>query len=312
MNFFSADGFLLSVAEAGFPGRPHTLEVVAVDELRFRLLTVDGQPIVRWPFLDFFEPLSAPGPAVARLPYLQTIARRAAPVEAWKPEMTTEDVQPAPYIDWSALSSWSQALELWKTRPGNRLEDSQRRRRKLAREVGPIRFVAQDGSLAAFQQCLRWKSAQYVASGYRDLFAERRNVDLFSTLRRRGLLAVSSLYAGERLAAVHIGTVWQGRFYYWVPAYDEDLHRHAPGRLLLEEMLAFSHRSGHAQFDFLIGGEAYKFCYATHVRVVEPAGKPPFALIAGRAARRRIRNVLTRMPGLWKRTEPLRRALRRA
>jgi GNAT acetyltransferase-like protein len=311
MNFFSGDGFLLSVAEAGFRGRAHALEVATVDELRFRLLTVEGRPIVRWPFLDFFEPLSGSGAAAARLPYLQAVSRRVVPVGGWKPEMTTEDVQPAPFIDWSALPSWSHALELWKTRPGNRLDDSQRRRRKLAREVGPIQFVPQDPSLAAFQHCLRWKSAQYLASGYRDLFADRRNVDLFSALRRRGLLAVSSLYAGERLAAVHLGAVWEGRFYYWVPAYDGDLQRYAPGRLLLEEMLAFSHRSGHAQFDFLVGGEPYKFAYATHVRVVEPAGEPPFALTAARAARRRIKSVLTRMPGLWKRTEPLRRALRR-
>jgi hypothetical protein len=312
MNFFSADGFLLSVAEAGFPRRPHALEVVEVEGLRYRLLTVDGRPVVRWPFLDFFEPLSTPARAAARLPYLQTVSQRAVPVAEWNPEMTTEDVQPAPFIDWSLLSTWPRALELWKTRPGNRLDDSQRRRRKLAREIGRLRFVSDDPSPAAFQQCLRWKSAQYLASGYRDLFTDRRNVDLFSILRRRGLLMISSLYAGERLAAVHLGTLWQGRFYYWVPAYDEDLHRYAPGRILLEEMLAFSHQSGHAEFDFLIGAEAYKFTYATHVRVVEPVGEPPFALTAARAARRRIKDVLIRMPGLWKRTESLRRALRRA
>jgi hypothetical protein len=310
MNFYSSDEFLGSLAEVGFPGRRHAIEVVSVGESRYRLVHVAGRHVVRWPFLDFFEPLPDPVPAVATLSYLPRTSRRILPAEHWKPEMETEDVEPAPFIDWSAFSSWSQFLEMHKARPGSRPADSRRRRRKLTQEVGPIRFIVQDPDPAVFDQCIRWKSAQYVASRFKDMFADRRNVELFSALRRRGLLTISSLHAGERLAAIHIGVIWRGRFCHWVPAYAEELHAYAPGRLLLEEMLAFSYDAGHTQFDFLIGNEPYKFQYATHVRVVEPAGETPFTLTAARAAKRRVKSVLTRVPWLWERTEPLRRALR--
>jgi CelD/BcsL family acetyltransferase involved in cellulose biosynthesis len=213
-------------------------------------------------------------------------------------------------VDWSRFASWEQFLQVLRERPGYRLQDTQRRRRKVQREIGTLRFVVHDGNPAVFEQCVRWKSAQYVATGFKDLFADKRNVELFRELLRRDLLTISALYAGERLGAVHLGVIFEGRFYSWVPVYDPQLHQYALGRLLLEEILAYSYRAGHAQFDFSVGGEPYKFCYATHVRVVEPAGKRPISLAATRAAKRGVKTVLTRFPGVWQWTEPLRRALR--
>jgi hypothetical protein len=314
VNFFSSDAFLFSVAKVGFPGRPHGLEVVEVDGSRFRLLKVANQYVVRWPFLDFFEPLPEPGDAHSSLSYLPVVSRRVLRAEEWKPEMATEEVQPAPFVDWSCFSSWEEFQKRLRERPGYRPyspQDTQRRRRKVEREIGSLRFTLHDSSPSVFERCLRWKSGQYVATGLKDLFAERRNVELFRELHSRDLLTVSTLHAGDRLGAVHIGVVFDKRFYSWVPAYDPDLQQYAVGRLLLEELLAYSHRSGHAQFDFIVGGESYKFCYATHVRVVEPAGKPPVTLVAARAAKRRVKSVLVRVPFLWQWTEPLRRALRR-
>lgn len=311
VNFFSSDAFLSSVAKVGFPNRPHLLEVVSVDNLRFRVLKVGRRYVVSWPFLDFFEPITGPGEVQARLPYLPVVARRVLRAEEWKPEIESEEVQPAPFIDWSCFGSWEEFLSVVRQRPGYRAQDTQRRRRKVEREIGRLRFAIHDPSSAVFEQCLQWKSAQYVATRFKDLFAEPRNVELFRDLRRSETLTISTLHAGERLGAVHIGVVFEGRFYSWVPAYDPGLHQYALGRLLLEEILAYSHRSGHAQFDFIVGGEPYKFCYATHVRVVEPAGKRPLVLAAPRAIKRGLKSVLKRAPFLWDWTEPLRRALRR-
>ena len=310
MNFFSSDAFLSSVAKVRFPGRAYAPEVVSVDGLRFRVLKVGSQYVVRWPFLDFFEPLTGPEEAQAVLRYLPVVAGRVVRSEDWKPEMATEEVQPAPFVDWSVFGSWEEFLRGLRRRPGYRPQDTQRRRRKIEREVGALRFVVHDPATVVFEKCLRWKSAQYVAARIEDQFADERNVELFRELRRRDLLTVSALYAGERLAAVHIGVICERRFCSWVPAYDSELRQYAPGRLLLEALLAYSHGSGHAQFDFLVGGEPYKFCYATHVRVVEPIGKPPLPLSAARAAKRGMKSVLTRFPGVWEWTEPLRRALR--
>jgi len=310
VNFFSSDAFLSSVAKVGFPGRAYAPEVVSVNGLRFRVLKVGSQHVVRWPFLDFFEPLTGPEEAQAVLRCLPVVARRVVRSEDWKPEMATEEVQPAPFVDWSRFGSWDEFLRGLRQQPRYRAQDTQRRRRKVEREVGALRFVVHDATAAVFEKCLRWKSAQYVATRIEDLFADERNVELFRELRRRDLLTVSALYAGERLAAVHIGVIFERRFCSWVPAYDPELRQYAPGRLLLEEILAYSHDSGHAQFDFLVGGEPYKFCYATHVRVVGPVGKPPLPVSAARAAKRGMKSVLTRFPGVWQWTEPLRRALR--
>src|ERR1051325_8102784 len=43
--------------------------------------------------------------------------------------------------------------------------------RRIEREVGPLRFVAQAADVAALQQTLAWKSQQYLAGGQPDLFA---------------------------------------------------------------------------------------------------------------------------------------------
>lgn len=61
--------------------------------------------------------------------------------------------------------------------------------------------------------------------------------------RAEGLLAVSSLRAGERLLAAHLGVLWERRFYYWIAAYDPELARFSPGRLLTEAMLESSYRA---------------------------------------------------------------------
>ena len=310
VNFFSSDAFLSSIAKVGFPGRPYAPEVVSVNGVRFRVLKVGNQHVVRWPFLDFFEPFTGPEEARTVLRYLPVVARRVLRSEDWKPEMATEEVQPAPFVDWSGFTSWEEFLRALRQRLGYRPEDTRRRRRKLEREVGALRFVVHEASAAVFEKCLRWKSAQYVATRIEDLFADERNAEFFRELRRRDLLTVSALYAGERLAAVHISVIFEGRFCSWVPAYDPELRQYAPGRLLLEEILAYSHAAGHAQFDFLVGGEPYKFRYATHVRLVEPLGKPPLPVSAARAAKRGMKNVLTRFPVMWEWTEPLRRALR--
>ena len=75
-----------------------------------------------------------------------------------------------------------------------------------------------------------------------------------SRAERRGLLAVFTLSAGQTLLSIHIEAVEDNRLYWWVPAYDPELAQYSPGRLLLENLLADSFARGHAEFDFLVGG----------------------------------------------------------
>jgi hypothetical protein len=47
------------------------------------------------------------------------------------------------------------------------------------------------------------------------------------------------------------------------------------GQPLLHSLLEASWQQGDREFDFLHGGEAYKWHYATHVRLVTDCGKRP-------------------------------------
>jgi CelD/BcsL family acetyltransferase involved in cellulose biosynthesis len=88
---------------------------------------------------------------------------------------------------------------------------------------------------------------------------------------------LSTLRLGGVLVAGHVGMVHDGRFSYWVPAYDPAWSKDGVGAILLEWMIEQCHRQGLREFDFLLGNETYKWSYATHTRLVGPVGTKPLA-----------------------------------
>jgi hypothetical protein len=296
MNLFTTPAFLETAGHVFHPGRSHRVEVCRVGGLRLPLLVIDGREVMqRAPFYDFPQPLEGPhdGP-LRELSYFPRTVVATSTVEARVPE--APGYQPSPYVAWSRFPSWADFEAFVGQRIGNLFPDSRRRRKRLARDVGPVRFTFDDERPEVFEACLRWKSAQYVASGLPDLFADRRNVELFRQLRARGVVVVSSLSAGDALLAAHLGGLSDERLYWWVPTYDVEWARYSPGRLLLEDLLQASHARRHAEFDFLIGDEAYKFHYATHSRVIGPVGVPPLGAQLRAEARRRVKRVVEASP----------------
>jgi len=295
-NLFTTDAFLETAGELFHPGRTHSIEVCRAGGLLLRLLVLDDEEVMeRAPFYDFPQPLAGPhqGPLRELAHFPRTVVATTT-VEARVPE--AKGYQPAPYIDWTRFPAWTDFTALVGARIGNLFPDSRRKRKKLARDLGELRFVFDDERPHVFDACLRWKSAQYVASGLPDLFAVRQNVELFHRLRARRAVVVSSLSAGDTLVAVHLGGLADNRHYWWVPAYDVAYAKYSPGRLLLEDILQASHALGHAEFDFLIGDEAYKFHYATHNRVIGPVGVPPLKAQLLAEAKTRAKRVLERSP----------------
>jgi CelD/BcsL family acetyltransferase involved in cellulose biosynthesis len=69
---------------------------------------------------------------------------------------------------------------------------------------------------------------------------------------------LSTLHAGDRLAAAHFGmrsaTVW----HWWFPVYDPDLSKYSPGILLLLEMAREARGLGIRVIDFGKGDAEYK------------------------------------------------------
>jgi CelD/BcsL family acetyltransferase involved in cellulose biosynthesis len=147
-------------------------------------------------------------------------------------------------------------------RSGDFLSQTGRKARKLAREVGDLRFVADTHDPDVWDTLQRWKSDQYVRTGIRDAFAVPwvkavlRAVHAGSGDGFAGLL--SALWAGDRLAAVHFGMRSGPLWHYWFPAYDPELGRYSPGNIMLLEMVRASPALGIRTIDFGEGDQTYK------------------------------------------------------
>lgn len=116
----------------------------------------------------------------------------------------------------------------------------ERRRRKLEREIGPLRYVSHTTERDVLQTLLRWKSQQYITSGTVDVFAHgwiRELVECILHIQSENFAGIlSAVYAGDRLAAVHFGMRSRTIWHYWFPAYDRELSNYSPGLILLLEM----------------------------------------------------------------------------
>lgn len=63
------------------------------------------------------------------------------------------------------------------------------------------------------------------------------------------------------IAAIHLGLLYGGNFYYYLPAFNNDFQRYSIGRLLLFDLMKNCFDCGIAKFDFMLGEEDYKKDY---------------------------------------------------
>ena len=146
-----------------------------------------------------------------------------------------------------------------------RRQDSRRKRRRLA-EVGAIALhVARTEEEAAplFAAMVRQKRRRFMETRGVDGF-ERPGYAAYFRLMTDRLLAsghvhLAGLLAGDDIVATHWGLVAWERFYFLMPTYEADKWaRYSPGRLLIEELIAWCYRHGLRQFDFGVGDMEYK------------------------------------------------------
>jgi CelD/BcsL family acetyltransferase involved in cellulose biosynthesis len=191
-----------------------------------------------------------------------------------------------------------------RNQPGHHsLRNTLRKARKLAREVGPLRFEWHTADPAVWAALLEWKRAQYQRTGATDIFAFGWTTDLLQRVLAEsgegfaGLLA--ALYAGDRLAAVHLGLRAHGVMHGWFPAYNMDLAAYSPGLVLLVELLKVAADSGVRRFDFGKGEKDHKTCFMSGA----------IALAEGCVAPSPVLRLLRhgwRQARAWVKTSPLR------
>ncbi|MEM6979554.1 MAG: GNAT family N-acetyltransferase [Planctomycetota bacterium] len=145
--------------------------------------------------------------------------------------------------------------------------------RKLSREVGSLRLEVDCRCPNVLQQTIQWKRDQYQRTHILDLFAPewtRKLIDelysdplkdtdgstSFADSPMRGLLSV--LWAGDRVAAAHVGMVERGRLHYWFPTYDLGLAKYSPGTALFVELVRAATEHAIDVIDMGYGEQPYK------------------------------------------------------
>lgn len=142
------------------------------------------------------------------------------------------------------------------------LKQTQRKSRKVEREVGETRLVFHDTSDAAWNALLQWKSEQYERTKATDIFAYSWTRALLKDLKRErddefgGVL--NSLYAGDTLLAVHYGLFGDGNLHWWFPTYSQDFAKYSPGRIMLLMLAQNCEDLGITKIDLGRGMTSYK------------------------------------------------------
>lgn len=80
-----------------------------------------------------------------------------------------------------------------------------------------------------------------------------------------GALRFTRLAVEERPIAFHLGFVGGSTFTWYKPTFDIELARRSPGEALLKTLLDRAVEDGLTIFDFTIGGERFKYRFATEV-----------------------------------------------
>jgi CelD/BcsL family acetyltransferase involved in cellulose biosynthesis len=145
---------------------------------------------------------------------------------------------------------------------GDVVRQAMRKQRGMVRDLGEERFVWQDDSADAFAALVDWKSAQYKRTQQYDRFNTpwiRQVIEDLMASGTPGCRAfVSTIYAGSRPVAAHLGLRSESVLAYWFPSYDTDLSKYSAGILLCLRMAEAAAADGIAHIDLGKSQALYK------------------------------------------------------
>lgn len=166
----------------------------------------------------------------------------------------------SPYLD---LSEGFDAYQTGHNEAGSlTLKTTMRKARKLAREVGPLRFEPHTTDPGVLEALIRWKSEQYRRTEATNIFAFPWTLRLLEQVLGQsgesfaGML--SALYAGPHLVAVHLGLRSYGVMNWWLSTYNQTFGPYSPGLVLLIEFSRAAQSLGIRRIDLGKGMMAYK------------------------------------------------------
>ena len=223
-----------------------------------------GRP-VGWPLSDFQGVVVGQG-----VTWNAAALMRACRLSAWDFDHLITSQQPfaeshwvrheSPYLD---LSGGFEAYFEERQRAGSdQLSQALRKKRKMEREVGRMRFDFRSTDDRIFETLIRWKTQQYLETEALNVFGFDWTMPLLRRfLDRRGRefsVAMSALYVGERLAAAHFGIRSGSTLHWWFPSYDRAFRPYSPGLILLLEIAREAPALGIERVDLGKGQAQYK------------------------------------------------------
>jgi len=132
-------------------------------------------------------------------------------------------------------------LEILKSSGSKLISSIARKRRKLERDVGPIRFQYHATDEKVLDKMFEWKSQQYIKTANMDVFSyqwiTRLMRAIYTTDSESFAGVLSAMYADNNLLAVHMGMRSQKVWHWWFPTYNPEYAKYSPGSLLLMEMI---------------------------------------------------------------------------
>jgi CelD/BcsL family acetyltransferase involved in cellulose biosynthesis len=194
------------------------------------------------------------------------------------------------------------------------------KQRKLARDLGAVRFEFEVRNQEELRTLIRWKSAQFRRTGFRDPFSVRWIAalvwHLFET-RDEGCSGILSvLYSSERMVAAHFGLRSESSLSCWFPVYDVNLARYSPGLSLHLKMVEAAAAAGLRHLDLGKGEEEYKQWLKTDDLTVGEGwiDRPSIVAVVRkvqRAPRRFASDLVLRHPGLRRVARKVRKQIRK-
>jgi len=155
-------------------------------------------------------------------------------------------IKASPFIDLTdGFEAYAAKLDLKSHRFCRELA---RKARKLGREAGELRIVADSRDSKVLDTLIAWKSEQYRRTGQVDRFEHQWVRDLLQTLLTAGDEhadgQLSVLYAGDRPVATQFGLRGGNLLSGWFTVYDTDFASYSPGLIQLMLMVEKLAQSG--------------------------------------------------------------------
>lgn len=150
------------------------------------------------------------------------------------------------------------------------VRETDRRMRRLAEQVGPVRLeIDLRGRADVLDTLIAAKLAQYARTGKDEgaVLGEDWAQALVRLLYQSDdpdcRAQLSALYAGDTWVALHVGLRAGEVLHYWFPVYNHELASYGPGRLLLQKTIEVCGEAGIACIDRGEGDNPTKREYAT-------------------------------------------------